>query len=131
MCMNTHMYNAYFLKSCRKSCYNGIVSYLKHMGRGRILEYSNCGGLVLEDGGHAVPFNRKTGLAAAVLAAPTSLSQQVLLWHKNSLWGIQHNTMCKMKKQNRKSFSECGIPIFPATWATKPVANTQVPSCAS
>ena len=41
-----------------------------------------------------------------VVAVPTSLSQQVLLWHKNSLWGIQWNTKCKMKEQNRKSFSE-------------------------
>lgn len=35
---------AYFWKTCKKSYYNGFVSYLKHMGSGRILEGSNSGG---------------------------------------------------------------------------------------
>lgn len=43
-CMCTHIRIIHFSKTCRKSYYNGIVSYLKHMGRGKILEDSNSGG---------------------------------------------------------------------------------------
>lgn len=126
----THLHDAYFLKSCSKSHYSGIVSYLKHMGRGRILECSNSGGFsigrwrtcsAIQSGKHV--------WQATVVAAPTSLSQQVLLWHKNSLWGSQQNTNCKMKEQNRKSFSEwhSSFPCYTSYKAS--CKQTQVLSC--
>lgn len=38
----------------------GIVRYLNHMGRGRILACSNSGGFSAEAGGHAVPCSQET-----------------------------------------------------------------------
>lgn len=121
----THIHDAYFLKSCRKSYNNGIVSYLKHMERGRILECSYSGGFSIGRWRTCSAIRSgKQVWQATVVAAPTFLSQQVLLWHKNSLWGIQENTKCKMKEQNIKSFSEWRS-YFPSIQATKPVANKQ------
>lgn len=101
------MHNAYFLKSYRKSYYNGIVSYLKHMGRCRILKRSNSGEFSIRRWRTCSAIQSgKQVWQATVMAVPTSLSQQVLLWHKNSLRGIQWNTKCKMKEQKRKSFFE-------------------------
>lgn len=106
-CKYAYIQNAYFLKSCGKSYYNGIVSYLKHMGRDRILACSKSGGFSI--GRWRTRSAIQSGeqvWQATVAAASTALSQQVLLWYKNSLWGFQHNTKCKMTGQNRNSFSE-------------------------
>lgn len=107
MYLHTHTHNACFWKSGRKSYYKAIVSYLKHMGKGRHLEGSNSVGFTIGRWRTCGAIQSgKQVWQPTVVAVPTSLSQQVLLWHKNSLWWIQQNTKCKMREQNRKSFSK-------------------------
>lgn len=124
-CISKHanIHNAYFLKSCGKSYYNGTVSYLKHMGRDRILAGSNSGGFSIGRWRtRSAIQSGEQAWQAIVAAAPTALSQQVLLWYKNSLWGFQHNTRCKMTGKI-ETHSLSGIHTFPSTQATKPSAD--------
>lgn len=118
-----HIHTAYFWKTCKKSYYNGIVSYLKHMGRSRILEGSNSGRFSIGRWGtcRAIQSGKQLWQATVWLFQLPSPSR---CCYGTRIVSEGFNRTQSVRWKNKiENHSLSGIHIFPATQATRPVAK--------